>query len=104
MKKILHTVAALLLALTAAVPVCAEDVLLRLDNVPENGLVVAEVDLTAAAQWTGVASVTPAGLRAAADSGATVQFVNQFPMSRSEAMELGRRAAVATAEYERRFL
>lgn len=36
--------------------------------------------------------------------GATVQFVNQFPMSRSEAMELGRRAAVATAEYERRFL
>ncbi|NLF70971.1 MAG: hypothetical protein GX575_18210 [Candidatus Anammoximicrobium sp.] len=67
--------AAVLLGLAGAAPVCAEAVWLRIDNVPENGLVVAEVDLTAAAQWCGVASVTPAGIRAVADSGATLQFV-----------------------------
>ncbi len=67
--------AVLLLALSLAAPVHADDVFLRIDRVPENGLVVAEVDLTAAAQWCGVAAVTPEGIRAAADSGATIQFV-----------------------------
>jgi len=66
---------ALRLALSAAAGASADDILVQFDNVPDDGLVVAEVDLTAAAQWCGIAAVTPAGIRAAADSGVKLQFV-----------------------------
>ena len=56
-------------------PSVADDVVLRFDNVPEGGLVVADVDLTAAARWCGVEAVAPAGIRAADANAGTLQFI-----------------------------
>ena len=74
MQTIWKSVVVLLLVLSSVASAGAEDILLQLDNVPDEGLVVAAVDLTAAAQWCGAGAVTPAGIRAA-DSSVTVQFV-----------------------------
>ena len=75
MTTIWKSAAVLLFALTAVVPFRADDVVLRFDHVPESGLVVADVDLTAAARWCGVAAVTPAGIRAADGGVGTLQFI-----------------------------
>lgn len=75
MQKTLKFVAALLFALPTVTLIAADDMLVQFDNAPDDGLVVAEVDLTAAAQWCGVTAVTPEGIRAATDSGVMLQFV-----------------------------
>jgi hypothetical protein len=64
-----------ILALLCVSPVVADDVALRFDHVPEGGLVVADVDLTAAARWCGVEAVTPTGIRAADADAGTLQFI-----------------------------
>lgn len=59
----------------AVLPMRADDVLVQFDDVPASGRVVAEADLTAAAQWCGIAAVVPEQIRAADGSGATLQFI-----------------------------
>jgi len=59
----------------AVLPMRADDVLVQFDDVPASGWVVAEADLTAAAQWCGIAAVVPEQIRAADGSGATLQFI-----------------------------
>lgn len=61
--------------LAAVLPVRADQVLLQFDRVPDNGWVVAELDLTAAVQWCGLGAVVPQQIRAADGSGATLQFI-----------------------------
>lgn len=78
MTKKLSCIAALcagLVASTALPRVRADDVWLRFDNAPAGGLVIAEVDLTAAVQWCGVPAVVPEGIAAAPDSGVVLQFI-----------------------------
>ena len=62
-------------ALSSVLPLGADDVLVQFDDVPNGGWVVAEVDLTAAVRWSGIAAVVPNGIRAAKRSGATLQFI-----------------------------
>jgi hypothetical protein len=61
--------------LSSAPPLWADEVLVQFDDVPDSGWVVAAADLTAAAQWCGIAAVVPAQIRAADGSGATLQFI-----------------------------
>ena len=63
------------LALSTVSLVNADDAVLRFDTVPDDGLVVAPVDLTAAARWCGVEAVTPTGIRAADPAAGTLQFI-----------------------------
>lgn len=56
-------------------PVRGEEVFLRFEDAPENGLVMAHVDLTPALQWCESGAATLGLIQAAADSGVTLQFI-----------------------------
>lgn len=65
----------ILFAALAPSRLAADEVFLRCHEAPRNGLFLAEVDLTAAARWCGLLPVRPESIRAATDSGASLQFV-----------------------------
>ena len=74
-----NIVSLVLVALACLFPCArADDILLKIDDVPDHGLVVAEVDLTDAAQWCGVDPIDPTTVQARQlpdDTPVPVQFV-----------------------------
>ena len=72
-----HLAALSLLLLICRCPANADDILLQVHDIPEHGLVVSHVDLTAATQWCKISEFAPGTVRATDINGRDVpcQFV-----------------------------